>query len=148
MDLGCDIKFEKKTEKYIPLLAALRRYWEHVEFIAFPIGRAGTKLTRTLDQLTAAFSTVRPNVEISRASKGATSPATDHNAGTHDYNMFKSLLDSLTDSAQSRLLSIIRKQEELIRRSTRRSRTPPSILGCIPIAPFSSPSTWGRHTHS
>ena len=25
-DLGCDIKFEKKTEKYSPLLAALWRY--------------------------------------------------------------------------------------------------------------------------
>ena len=24
--LGCDIKFEKKTKKYSPLLAALRRY--------------------------------------------------------------------------------------------------------------------------
>ena len=25
-DLGCDIKFEKKTEKYSPLPAALRKY--------------------------------------------------------------------------------------------------------------------------
>ncbi len=87
-DLGCDIKFEKKNEKYLPLLAALRRYWGRMEFIAFPIGHAGIKLTRTLDQLTAAFSTVRPNVERTRASRGATSPATDHNDKTHDYNMF------------------------------------------------------------
>jgi hypothetical protein len=68
IDLGCDIKFEKKNEKYSPLLAALRRYWEWVEFIAFPIGHAGTTLTKTLEQLTAAFSTVRPTVERSRAS--------------------------------------------------------------------------------
>ena len=68
-----------------------------MEFIAFPIGHAGTTLIRTLDHLTAAFSTVRPTVERSRASRGATSPATDHNARSHDYNMFKSLLDSLTD---------------------------------------------------
>ncbi len=60
--LGCDIKFEKKTEKYSPLLATLRRYWGRVEFIAFPIGHAGTTLTKTLDHLTAAFFIVRPTV--------------------------------------------------------------------------------------
>ncbi len=70
-----------------------------MEFIAFPIGHAGITLTMTLDKLTAAFSTVRPNVQRSRAIKGATSPATDHNIRTHGYNMFKSLLDSLTDLA-------------------------------------------------
>jgi len=26
-DLGCDVKFDKKTEKYSPLIAALREYW-------------------------------------------------------------------------------------------------------------------------
>ena len=60
--------------------------------MAFPIGHADTTLTMTIDQFTTALSTVRPTVEKSRASKGAASPATDHNAGTHDYNMFKSLL--------------------------------------------------------
>ena len=43
-DLGCDVKSDKKTEKYFPLIAALRRYWGRVEFIAFPIGHAGTTL--------------------------------------------------------------------------------------------------------
>jgi len=38
-------------------------------------------------------------VERSRNNRGAASPATDHNAKTHEYNMFKSLLDSLTDQA-------------------------------------------------
>jgi hypothetical protein len=114
MDLGCDITFEKKDEKYIPLLAALKRYWGRVEFIAFPIGHAGTTLIRTLDHLTAAFSTVRPNVERSRASRGATSPATDYNPKSHDYNLFKALLDSLTDLAQSRLLGIIRHKKGLV----------------------------------
>ena len=70
-----------------------------MEFVAFPIGHVGTTLTRILDQLTSAFSTVRPTVERSRASRGAASPATDHNAKTNDYNMFKSLLESLTDLA-------------------------------------------------
>ena len=98
-DLVCEIKFEKNTEKYTPLLAALRRYRRRVEFIAFPIGHAGTTLPMTLDQLTATFSTVRHTVKRSRANKGAASPATDLNTRTHDYNLFKSLIDSLTDLA-------------------------------------------------
>ena len=71
-----------------------------MKFIASTIGHAGTTLTKTLNHLTAAFSIVRPSVEISRASRGATSPATDQNAKTHDYNLFKSLMDSLTDLAK------------------------------------------------
>jgi len=114
MDLGCDVKFDMKTEKYSPLIAALRRCWGRVEFIAFPIDHAGTTLNRTLDHLTAAFSTVRQTVERSRASMGASSPATDHNAKTHDYSLFKSLLDSLTDLAQSRLLGVIRNKKRLV----------------------------------
>jgi hypothetical protein len=71
-----------------------------VEFIAFPIGHAGTTLyTTTLEHLTAAFSTVRPTVERSRDNRIASSPTTDHNANTHEYSLFKSLLDSLTDLA-------------------------------------------------
>jgi hypothetical protein len=98
-DLGCDIKIDKKAEKYPPLGVALRRYSGRVEFIAFPISHAGTTLTRTLDHLIAAFSTVRPTVGRSRDTKGASSPATDHNVKTHDYSLFKSMLDSLTDLA-------------------------------------------------
>ena len=54
------------------------------------VGHVGATLTRTLDHLTAAFSTVRPSVERSRS---ILSPATDHNVKTHDFIMFKSLLD-------------------------------------------------------
>ena len=82
-----------------------------MEFNAFSIGDAGTPLTKTMDQLTTAISTVRLTVERSRAKRGADSPATDHNARTHDYNLFKSLLDSLTNLAQSRLLGIIRNRK-------------------------------------
>ncbi len=113
-DLGCDIKFDKKTEKYSPLIAALRRYWGRVKFVAFPIGHVGTTLTKTLDHRTAAFSTVRPSVERSRASRGVPNPATDHNAKAHDFTLFKSLLDSITDLAQSRLLGIIRNMKRLV----------------------------------
>ncbi len=50
-----------------------------------------------MDHLTAAFSTVPPSVERSRASRGVPSPATDHNAKAHDFTLFKSLMDSITD---------------------------------------------------
>jgi len=83
--------------------------------VAFPIGHAGTTLTKTrLDHLTAAFSTARLSVERSRASRGISSPAMDHNAKSHDFTLFKSLLESITDSAQSRLLGIIRNMKRLV----------------------------------
>jgi hypothetical protein len=113
-DLGCDTKLEAKTAKYAPLLAALRRHWGHVDFIAFPIGHTGVTLHKTLTQLTTAFSAVRPREEPSRANRGTTDPAMDHNAKAHDYILFKSLLDSLTDLAQSRLIGIIRNRKRLI----------------------------------
>jgi hypothetical protein len=60
-DLGCHIKFDEKTEKYSPLIVViLIKYWGRVEFVAVPIGHAGTALTKTLVHLTAALSTVRP----------------------------------------------------------------------------------------
>ena len=82
--------------------------------MAFASGHAGTTLTRTMNHLTAAFSTVRPSVERSRASWGISSPATDHNAKAHDFTMFKSLMDSITDLAQSRLLGIFRNRKRLV----------------------------------
>jgi hypothetical protein len=113
-DLGCNIEFDEKTEKYSALIAALRKYCGRVEFVSFPIGHASTTLAKTMDHLTAAFSTVRSSVERPRASKGISSPATDHNAKAHDFTMFKSLLDSITDLAQSRLLGIIRNRQRYL----------------------------------
>ena len=51
---------EAKTKKYSPLIAALKRHQGRVEFVALPIGHAGTTLTATLTHLTAALSTIRP----------------------------------------------------------------------------------------
>ena len=82
--------------------------------MAFPISHAGTTLTRSLNHLAAAFSTVRQSMERSRASKGISSPATDHNAKAHEFTMFKSLLDLITYSAQFRLLGIIRNRKRLV----------------------------------
>jgi len=113
MDLGYDIKIEKTTERDFPLIAALRKYWGRVEFIAFPIDHAGTTITRTLEHLTAAFSIVRPTVEQTRVCRSATSPATDHNAITHDFALFMSSLDSFTNFATSCLICIIRNRKRL-----------------------------------
>ena len=74
-----------------------------VKFVAISIKHAGTSLTRTLDHLTAAFSTVRPRVDHTSANKNTTKPVTNSNARSHDYRMFKSLMDALTDLSQSRL---------------------------------------------
>jgi hypothetical protein len=95
-DLGCDKKHNDKTEKYYPLVAALKKRWGRVEFVAIHIGHASTTLSRTLVHLTAAFSTARPFADQARASTGTTQPTIDSNAKS-DYRMFKSLLDSLTD---------------------------------------------------
>jgi len=138
-DLGFDVKCDEKTEKYSPLIAALIKYWGRVEFVAFPIGHAGTTLTKTLDHLTAAFSTVRPSVESSRANMGISSPATDHNAKTHDFVLFKSLLDSITDLTQSRLIGTIRTRKRLVGALPR---------GDSSRAHIGRPSAGGRHKHS
>jgi hypothetical protein len=147
IDLGCGVKFDENTEKYTPLIAALRQYWGRVEFVAFLIGHAGTTLTRTLDHLTAAFSTVRPSVERSGASRGISSPATDHNAKAHDFTLFKSLMDSITDLAQSRLLGIIKNRKRLVdalpRGDSRRANPVPP-----PAQHQAAYQNWGRHTHS
>jgi hypothetical protein len=70
-----------------------------MQFVAFPIGHACTTLKATLNNLTAAFSTARPRVERTGATRGNTYPVADHTARTHDYNMLKSFMDSLTDLA-------------------------------------------------
>jgi hypothetical protein len=75
----------------------------------------GTALSRTRDHLTAAFSTARPSADQVRACTSNTQQSTiDFNARSHDYRMFKSMMDSLTDLAQSRLLGIIRNNSRLV----------------------------------
>ena len=41
-DLGCHQKYTEKTDKYLLLLTALRKYWGRVEFVCIPIGHVGT----------------------------------------------------------------------------------------------------------
>ncbi len=89
----------EKNEKYSPLVAALKQYWGRKEFVAISIGHAGTTLTRTLDHRTAAFSSVCPRVDHTNAIKGTSQPIKNSNVRSHDYLLFKSLLDALTDLA-------------------------------------------------
>jgi len=83
-DLRCDKNHAEKTER-TPLVAAPKQYWGRLEFVAIPIGHAGTTLTRTLDHLTAAFSTIRPRMDRTNASKGMSQPNMYSNAKTHDF---------------------------------------------------------------
>ncbi len=86
-----------------------------MEFVAISIGHAGITLTRTLDHLTAAFSTVvRLSADHANTSIGTPPPIIDSITKSHDYRMFKSLLDALADLAQSRLLYIIRNMKRLV----------------------------------
>ncbi len=95
--LECDKKHTEKTEKYYPLVTALKKHWGRVEFVVIPIGYAGTTLTRTLDHLTAAFSMIHTRADQTNANKGTRQPITDSNARSHDYRMFKSLMNELVD---------------------------------------------------
>jgi len=77
-----------------------------MELVDFPIGHACTKLTMTLDHLTAAFSIARSS-GASKSQHGRLYPRyTAHDASIHDFNLFKSLLDYIKQLAQSRLLGI------------------------------------------
>jgi hypothetical protein len=113
-DFGCNKKHAEKTEKYSLLVAVFKEYWGRVDFVAIPIGHADTTLTRTLDHLTAAFSTVRPRVDHTNAIKDTTKPIPYSNTMSHAYRMFSSLLDTLTDLAHSRLLGIIRNMKRFV----------------------------------
>jgi hypothetical protein len=94
-----------------------------VEFVTIPIGHAGTTLLMTLDHLTTAFSTVCPRVVNANAKRGTPHPVTDSSARSHDYHLFKSILDALTDLAQPRHLGIIGKRERLVAVSRHRANS-------------------------
>jgi hypothetical protein len=70
-----------------------------VEFVAIPIGHADTTLTRTLGHLTAAISTVCPRMDHTSTNTDTKKSIMDLNARSHDYRLFKSLLDALNDLA-------------------------------------------------
>jgi hypothetical protein len=113
-DFGCHERLQVKTTKYAPLINALRAVWGKVEFVAIPIGHAGTTLTETQRQLAHALSATRPEIERDRARRQVRDPDSDSAARTHDSSLFKSLMQALTKLAQDRLLGIIRHRQSLV----------------------------------
>jgi hypothetical protein len=61
---GCHEKIQEKTTKYVPIVKAK---WGKVEFVAVPVGHAGTILTETQRRLAQALPTARPEIERNRA---------------------------------------------------------------------------------
>jgi hypothetical protein len=62
-DLGCQDKLTKKTEKYYPLLCALRRYWERINLVCIPIGHASTTLHDTTTDIAIALAKASPSID-------------------------------------------------------------------------------------
>ncbi len=85
-----------------------------VKFVAIPIGHTGTTLTRALDHLTAAFSTLRPRDNQANANRGTSRTITYSNDRSHENRLFKSMLNALAYLAQSHLLGTIRNTNSLV----------------------------------
>ncbi len=89
--------------------------WGKMEFVAIPIGHAGTTLQETHRRLTQALSATRLEIERQRARRDTQDPATDSSARIHDTTLFKSLMHALTQLAQTRLTCIIYNSQNLVR---------------------------------
>ena len=113
-DFGCHERCQEKTTKYIPLINALKEVWGKVEFVAIPIGHAGTTLAETQRHLAQAMAATRPEIERNRASRHVRDPDSDSAARTHDSSLFKALMQALTKLAQSRFLGIIHHRQSLV----------------------------------
>ena len=136
-DFGCDKRLQEKTAKYAPLVDKLKTLWGKVDFVAIPIGHAGTTLQKTHRRLAQALSATRPEIERQRARRGALDPATDISARTHDTTLFKSLMHALTQLAQTRLTSIIHNRQNLVH----------ALDGAIRRTRAHSDATPARDTH-
>ncbi len=108
-------EYTQKTDKYLPLLTALRKYWGRVEFVSIPIGHAGTTLIDTATDFASALAKVRPSIATQRKRKGHKTPDTSSIALLHDKRIAKTLLNKLCSLAQSRLLDIIENRQKKIR---------------------------------
>jgi hypothetical protein len=98
-DLGFHEKYTQKTDKYLPLLTALRKDWGRVEFVSIPIGHAGTTLIDTAIDFASALAKVRPSIAAQRRRKGHKTPDTSSTALIHDKRIAKALLNKLCSVA-------------------------------------------------
>ena len=99
---------------YAPLVAALKILWGKVEFVAVPIGHAGTTLQETHRHLAQALTATRPEIERCMARREVTHPETNTAARTHESCLFKNLMQTLTRLAQDRILGIIYHRQSLV----------------------------------
>ena len=88
-DFGCHSKLQDKIAKYAPLVASLQALWGKVEFVAVPIGHAGTTLTMTHQCLIQSMLATRPEIKHSRTRRQVINPDTDFAARRHDTALFK-----------------------------------------------------------
>ncbi len=91
--LGCHDKLTKKTEKYHPLLCAVRLYWGRVELVCIPIDHAGTTLHDVATDIATALAKVRPSTAAKRNTKGQKTQDINRTALIHDKKTAKTLLD-------------------------------------------------------
>ena len=88
--------------------------WGKVEFVAVPIGHAGTTLVKTHQSLAQAIAATRPEIERSRTRRHVINPDTDSAVRNHDTTLFKPLMRTLTKLAQTRLVGIIHNPQSLV----------------------------------
>jgi hypothetical protein len=103
-----------KRGKRPPLVDTLRHYMSKINVVAFPIGYVGNTRITTHDSLLAAFSADRTRSEQAGDTRIKTSPNTTAHARHQDFPIVKSLLDALSDLAQSSLLKSIKNRMHLV----------------------------------
>jgi hypothetical protein len=113
-DFGCDKREQEKTMKKAPLVTALQAVWGKMEFVAIPIGHAGTTLSVTQKHLALALSATRSEIEQARARRGVRRPEVDNATRIHDSSLFKTLMQALTKLALTRILGIIHNRKSLV----------------------------------
>ena len=97
------------------MVASLQALWGKTEFVAVPIGHAGTTLSKTHQSPAQAMSATRPEIERSRTRREVTNPDTNSAARSHDSTLFKSLMQTLNTLAQYRLVGIILNRQSLVK---------------------------------
>jgi hypothetical protein len=92
-DLGYHLKYTEKTDKHLPLLAALRKYRGRVEFVCIPIGHAGTTLIDTANDFASTLAKIRFSTASERKRKGHKTPDRSSTAFLNDKRIAKTLLN-------------------------------------------------------
>jgi hypothetical protein len=131
-DFGYHEKLQKKTTKYAPLVNALKAEWGKVEFVADPIGHAGTTLSETQRHLAQVLSATRHEIERNRARRVVKDPNTDASARAHDSSLFKTRMQALTKLAHTKLLGIIYHRQSLVHAQVGEVRRTRSISDATP----------------